>query len=105
MTIRRRITVAAAAAVAVTMLLVIAASYVVVRSQLLIPIDESLVSRAAALARLPGVGQGGGEGFGRPGEGFLRPGAGDFDATYYLSLIHISEPTRRATISRMPSSA
>ena len=83
MTIRRRITVAAAAAVAVTMLLVIAASYVVVRSQLLIPIDESLVSRAAALARLPGVGQGGGEGFGRPGEGFLRPGAGDFDATYY----------------------
>ena len=25
--------------------------------------------------------------------------------TYTLSLIHISEPTRRATISRMPSSA
>ena len=27
------------------------------------------------------------------------------DATLVLSLIHISEPTRRATISRMPSSA
>ena len=27
------------------------------------------------------------------------------DKTYKLSLIHISEPTRRATISRMPSSA
>ena len=27
------------------------------------------------------------------------------DASPFLSLIHISEPTRRATISRMPSSA
>ena len=31
---------------------------------------------------------------------------GEFaNADYVLSLIHISEPTRRATISRMPSSA
>ena len=30
---------------------------------------------------------------------------GIIETIYYLSLIHISEPTRRATISRMPSSA
>ena len=30
---------------------------------------------------------------------------GNYTLNVYLSLIHISEPTRRATISRMPSSA
>ena len=38
--------------------------------------------------------------------GFLLPGGGDSaDTTQVLSLIHISEPTRRLMASRMPSSA
>ena len=39
-----------------------------------------------------------------PGANIRRRGQ-DIEAGQHLSLIHISEPTRRATISRMPSSA
>ena len=35
----------------------------------------------------------------------LVDGLGENGREYYLSLIHISEPTRRRTLSRMPSSA
>ena len=40
-----------------------------------------------------------------PGSRFDKEAVGSGDDRYYLSLIHISEPTRPGTVSRMPSSA
>lgn len=68
------------------MLLVIMVSYVVVRQQLLKPIDESLIERAELLAGIPDV-EGGGDFGNRPVQGLLRPGQGDFDATYYQLIL------------------
>lgn len=83
MTIRRRITVATAVAVAATIVLVSVGAFLAARRQLLAPIDDSLLARAAILARAPE------RNF--PANVFrsdrvallLTVGPGEFDSVYY----------------------
>jgi len=85
-TIRRRIALVAAAAAAVTVVMISIVAYVAAQRQVMRPIDDSLLSRAATLERS------------RPG--FIPPGFGDpivggdtrtrrgaFDASYYQLIL------------------
>lgn len=84
MTIRRRITVVTAAAVAVTVVVVSIGAFLAARRQLLEPIDESLLRRAEAIARVPdGIRRPGADLGRRLGELIFSPRASDFDAVFY----------------------
>ena len=84
MTIRRRIALVAATAVAVTVVLVSVAVFFAARRQIIVPIDDSLLSRVSIIESVP------------PGtlppafrddfvkrEGIFGQRRGDFDSTYY----------------------
>ncbi len=88
MTIRRRIALVAASAVAVSVVLVAVASFLLAERQIMAPIDESLLSRAAIIESVP-------PGTFPPGlredfvkkEGVFAQRRGDFDSTYYQVIL------------------
>lgn len=88
MTIRRRIALVAAAAVAVTVVLVSVGIFFAAQRQIMVPIDDSLLSRASIIESV------------RPGtlppafredfvkrEGIFGQRRGDFDSTYYQVIL------------------
>ncbi|MFV1999368.1 MAG: ATP-binding protein [Acidimicrobiia bacterium] len=86
MTIRRRIALVAAAAAAVTVVMISIVAYVAAQRQIMRPIDDSLLSRAATLERSrPGIIP---PGFGAPiVGGESRIPRGEFDASYYQLIL------------------
>lgn len=88
MTIRRRIAIVAAAAVAVTVVFVSAGAFVAARRQIMVPIDQSLLSRATIIENVqPGTIPPGFRDDFVNREGIFVQRRGDFDSTYYQVIL------------------